>query len=206
MGVVIIVQFLAADQDTPRHDVGGCVGRLEIAIAPVMSRAIDDARRCHRYPDHLHRPDGDTDRPEQQHIYGQHQGDAQQTVLGIQVALQPVVRRAAAVFFQRFKVFGFLAIKLRPFQQYLFDADNLRTVWIVRGFAFCMVLAVDRSPFLGDRAGGEPQPEAEEMAGDRMQLQRAMCLVAVQKNGHRCNGDVGERQCGEYIAPPRQIQ
>ena len=38
-----------------------------------------------------------------------------------------------------------------------------------------------------------------------MQIQGAMCLVAVQKNGNRCDGNMGESQYNNYITPPWQI-
>ena len=41
--MVIVVQFFAADQDAPRHDVGAGVFRLESAITPVVADAVDDA-------------------------------------------------------------------------------------------------------------------------------------------------------------------
>jgi hypothetical protein len=44
------------------------------------------------------------------------------------------------------------------------------------------------------------------MAGQRMKLQRAMGLVAVQEDRDRRNGDVGQRQRGEHRAPPRQVE
>ena len=39
-----------------------------------------------------------------------------------------------------------------------------------------------------------------------MQIQRVVGLMAVQIDGHRRDGDVGERQRGEHITPPRQIE
>jgi hypothetical protein len=60
------------------------------------------------------------------------------------------------------------------------------------------MLAVDGG-LLGDHAGGQPQPETEEMAGQRMQVQRTMRLMAVQKNGDRGNGDVRQHQCDDDI-------
>jgi hypothetical protein len=64
-------------------------------------------------------------------------------------------------------------------------------VRILFGIALGVVLAVDRSPFLGDLAGGEPQPETEKMTRDRVQLQRAVRLVAVQVDRDADDRDVG---------------
>ena len=68
---------------------------------------------------------------------------------------------------------------------------------IVRGFALGVVLAVDRDPLLGDHAGGQPQPEAEEVAHPGVQVQRPMGLSAVQKNGDGNDGNVSQDQAGE---------
>ncbi len=43
------------------------------------------------------------------------------------------------------------------------------------------------------------------MAGDRMQIDGAMRLRAMQENSDGGNGDVSERQRNQHIAPPRQI-
>ena len=41
--MVVVVQFFAADDDAPRRDVGGGVGRFEIAVTPPVAEAVDDA-------------------------------------------------------------------------------------------------------------------------------------------------------------------
>jgi hypothetical protein len=50
-------------------------------------------------------------------------------------------------------------------------------------------------------AGGQPQPEAEEMAGDGVQFQRAVRLVAMQVDGDAGDGDVRDRQSVEKYLP-----
>jgi hypothetical protein len=57
-------------------------------------------------------------------------------------------------------------------------------VRVVDGFALGVVLAVDGHPFLGDHAGRQPQPEAEEVRGNRVQVQRAVRLGSVQEDRH----------------------
>jgi hypothetical protein len=84
--------------------------------------------------------------------------------------------------------------------------EHLGAVRIFGRVALCMVLAVHRRPLLRDHAGGKPQPEAKEMAGHRMQLQRTMGLVAVQEDGDRGNGDVRERQRHQHGTPPWKIE
>lgn len=62
------------------------------------------------------------------------------------------------------------------------------------GIALGVVLAVDGSPFLGHLAGGQPQPETEEVRRDRVQFQSTVRLVAMQEDRHAGNGDVGQDQ------------
>ncbi len=66
IGVMVVVQLFAADQDAPGHQVGGGVAALEVAIADGMAQAVDHAGGPERNPHHLDRPDGDADSAEQQ--------------------------------------------------------------------------------------------------------------------------------------------
>jgi len=68
--------------------------------------------------------------------------------------------------------------------------------------ALGVVLAVDGRPLFGDHASGHPEPEAEEVGSDGVQVQGAVRLVAVQKNGDAGNGDVGEHQGDQDDLPP----
>jgi len=61
---------------------------------------------------------------------------------------------------------------------------------IIDGFAFGVVLAVNRGPLFGDHTSGKPEPKAEEVRSNRMQIERTVCLAAVQENGDASNGDV----------------
>jgi len=61
-------------------------------------------------------------------------------------------------------------------------------------------------PFLGHHAGGHPQPEAKEMTDCRMQIQRPVRLMTMQKDRHRSNGDVGQAQRYQNQTPPGQIK
>ena len=63
--MVVVVQLFAANEDAPRDDVRARVSHFEIAIAPVVPDAVDDARGKERDPRHLHGPDRDADRTEQ---------------------------------------------------------------------------------------------------------------------------------------------
>jgi hypothetical protein len=69
-----------------------------------------------------------------------------------------------------------------------------------------MVFAVNGGPLFGDLAGGQPEPEAEKMRRNRMQIQGAMRLMSVQEHGHADHGDVGHCQREQHDLPPSQIQ
>jgi hypothetical protein len=61
---------------------------------------------------------------------------------------------------------------------------------IIHGFAFGVVLAVHSSPLFGDHASRKPEPEAEKMGCNRMQIERTVRLAAVQKNSDSGDSDV----------------
>src|SRR5471032_2642661 len=199
--MVIVVQFLAANQDAERNNVGCRIRAIVVAVAPIVADTVDDAGRRHRYPHHLHGPHGDADGAEQDHVQDQQSDHALPAVFGVQIAFDPVRWRAVAVLFHRFHVLGFSAIQLGALPEHFLDAAGDRAMWIFLGVAFGVVLAMDRRPFLGDLAGGQPQPETEEMTGDGMQFQRAVRLVTVQIDGDAGDGDVGDRQGVEKYLP-----
>ena len=206
VSVVVVVQLFPADQYAPRHDVGACVCCFEFAVAPVVPEAVDHARGQERDPRHLHGPDGEADEAEQREVEEEQKYDGELVVPRVEVALEPVIGRPLTVPVERLLVTRFLAVELGAFPQDLVDADDLRAVRIFLGLDLGVVLAVDRGPLLGHHPGGEPQPETEEVAGDRMQVERAVRLAAVEKNGDGGNSDVGSHQGVGDQAPPRQIQ
>ena len=126
-------------------------------------------------------------------------------MLGVDIALQPVIRRTMAISFQGFQVLCFFPIELGSFSQHFADAKHLRTVGIGCSFALGVMLTMYCRPFLGHHAGSKPQPEAKEMAGQRMQLKRAMRLMAVQVYGDTGNRNMGKTQDDCDIPPPRQV-
>ena len=156
------MQLLTADENAPRHDIARGVIALVVAVAPVVTDAVDDAGGEDRNPRHLHRPDRQPEGTEERQVDDEHQHDAFAGVRGVQMSLNPVVRRATAVLLHGLAVPGRIAIEFGACPQHAPDAELLRATGIVRGFDLGVVLAVNRGPFLGDHAGGEPEPEAEE--------------------------------------------
>ena len=202
VGVVVVVELFAADDDAPGDDVGARVLGRKIAIAPEVAQSVDDPRRRHRNPHHLDRPDRQSDWPEEEHIDNQHQPHALPAEARIDIALEPVVRGAGAVLLHGFLVLRFGAIQLGALKQDGADAARLRAVRIVGRLDEGMVFAMDRDPLLGDHSGGQPEPEAEEMADDGMQLQAAVRLGSMQEDRHCSNRDVRQREGEHDVTPP----
>ncbi|MND06925.1 hypothetical protein D3C83_286050 [compost metagenome] len=69
-----------------------------------MPDAIDHARGEERDPRHLHRPDRYPDEPEQDKIDDHQNDDAENRMRPVEVALDPVIRRALAVSLQRLHI------------------------------------------------------------------------------------------------------
>ena len=122
----------------------------------------------------------------------------------IQVPFQEIVWRAAAVTAQGVFLLGFLLVQVDAVPQYGADSGDGRAVRVVTGLAGRMVFAVHRDPLPGRHASGQPEPEPEEVLNQRIQAQSAVSLLAVQEKRHRHNGDVGQPQNQEEIAPYRQ--
>ena len=140
----------------------------------MMAQAVDHTGGPEWNPHHLDRPDSDTDGAEQQKIDHTHDCHTQQRVRRVESAFDPVVRAVLAVDAQGLGVLRFGAIELGAFAQYGRQAFNDGTVWIVDGFAFGVVLAVDGGPLAGVLRRGQPQPEAEEVFQASIELQGAM--------------------------------
>src|SRR5437588_8605721 len=132
VGMMIVMELFAADQDAPRHDIAARVFAQEIAVAPVVSDAIDDARGRDGDPRHLNCPDGRPDRTEQREVDYQHEAAALPGKRRVDIALYPVIGRAEAVFLERFLILRFVALELRTLPEHLLDASGLRTVQIGR--------------------------------------------------------------------------
>ena len=192
--VMVVVQFFAANPQAPRGEVGRSVGGLVIAITPPVTDAIDHSGCPERHPQHLHGPDRHADHAEQRHADEQQDGRAQRRVFAVQVALDPVVRATLAVFLDRRGVGARLAIQLDAAPHHGVDALDLRAVRIFFGLALGVVLAMDRRPLLGHHRGGEPAPETEEVRECGMEIDRPMRLAAMQVQGDRKDGQLGNDQ------------
>src|SRR6516165_10735435 len=74
------------------------------------------------------------------------------------------------------------------------------------GLALCVMLAMHRDPLARDHARREPEPEAEEVARDRMEIESAMRLMAMQEDRHARDRHVREQQRCADVAPNREVK
>ena len=205
--MVIVVEFLAADEDAHREDVGRGIGAIEIAVAPVVPEAVDHAGRPEGNPGNLRDPHQDAwHGAEQNDVDDQHQDDAGLLARPVNMPLQPVIRCAVAVAAQGFLVACFLDVEKNAAPQHPVDSQHLRAVRIFRSLALGVMLAMHCRPFPGSHAGGQPQPETEEVRWQGRQVERAVGLMAVQKDGDGSDGDVRQAEEHQPIAPPGQIK
>jgi hypothetical protein len=116
-------------------------------------------------------------------VHRHHQEITLAGVRTVDTCLHPVLGAAVAVTRQRLGIPGADAIQLGSLEQHLADAVDLRTVRIFLRLDLGVVLAVHRYPLAGLHAGGEPQPEAQEVAHRGVQLECPVRLAAVQIDG-----------------------
>ena len=109
-----------------------------------------------------------------------------------------------AITAESFFVFRFFALQLCTSEQDRFDAMHMRAVRVFSLLALGVVLAVNGRPLFGHLTGGHPQPKAEKMRCNRVQIQGPVRLMAVQEDGDAGNGDVGQAQNDKENLPARK--
>ena len=184
--------------DAAMHHVGD-FGNFE-ATADGMAEAVDHAGGAERHGQHLEGEHGDAAGPEQQHVDGQRGVDADKAV-AVQVVLEPVVGRAAAVLLDRGGIGSLHLVNFSAAPQDGAQAMDHRAVGIVLRLAERMVLAVHGHPLPGDHAGGHPDPQAEEMADGRMQVDGPVGLVTMQVERHRGHGHLDRQEGDQGLLP-----
>jgi hypothetical protein len=199
---MVVVQFLTTDPEGPRDQVARGIGAFEIAVAGPVADAIDEARGPERDPHHLQGPDRRTDDAEQRDADQQHQGRPPIRVRTVDVVLDPVIGRAAAVLLHVLLRLAGVAVQRDAVPEHLLDAVDHRAVRIFLGLDLGVVLAMHRHPLTGDHPGGQPTPETEEVRQHRMEIHAAMGLAAMQVQRHREDGELRHDQdVDEHLAP-----
>ena len=204
-GVMVVMQFFAADPHAPGREIGCGVGGFEIAISPPVSQAIHHTRRPKRNPRHLQRPHEHAFESEQQEADDQQQHRTAQTQRSVDLALKPIVRRTLAVLLDHRAVFARFAIQICAAPQHGADTLDPRAVRVVFGFAFRVMFAMDRHPLLGDHRCGQPRPEAEDVIEQRMEIDAAMRLAAMQVQRDREDGQLRRDQEIHQQRPPTNL-
>ena len=206
VGVVVVVQLFAADEDAPGHQVGGGVAAFEVAIADRVAEAVDHAGGPERNPYHLHGPDGQAKGAEQGQVDERHQHHAADREARVEIALDPVVRAVLAVDAQGVLVLRLGLVQLRACAQDGEQALVHRAVRILDGLALGMVLTVDRGPFARVHPCGQPQPETEEVLQRGVQVECTVGGIAMQVDGHADDGDMRQHQGNCHQLPRRQVE
>lgn len=116
----------------------------------------------------------------------------------------PVRRRALAVLLDVRALGTRLPIQLHAAPEHLADALGLRAVRVFVGFHLGVVLAMDRHPLASNHRGGEPGPEPEEVRQHRVEIHPAVRLAAMQVQGYRKDGELGDHQQHGQHAPGTQ--
>ncbi|MNT24610.1 hypothetical protein D3C72_1600910 [compost metagenome] len=122
MRMMVVVQLFAADHQAQGRQVGAGVRTGEIAVADEVPQPVDDAGRPKGDPRHLDGPYGQAQGAERQHVQGEHEQDAPGAVRGVDIAFQPVVRRAAAIAFQRGRHRRLDAVQVGPAKEHAHHA------------------------------------------------------------------------------------
>src|SRR5690606_28745568 len=81
-----------------------------------------------------------------------------------------------------------------------------RAVRIALALAERMMLAVHRDPFFRRRAGIHPEPEPEEMPYGRVEIHRAVRLVAMKVQRDADHRDVHPDEGDGDVAPETEVQ
>ena len=121
----------------------------------------------------------------------------------VETAFNPVIGGAITVLIDDVLAFGIDAIELRTLGQDLADAVGDRAMGVFHGLHRRVMFTVHRCPLAGIHAGRQPQPQAEKMGGQRVQINRAMGLIAMQIDGDAGGGDLGKNKRDECVSPPR---
>ena len=109
-----------------------------------------------------------------------------------QLAVPRVVLEVLGVFLDHVRILGFTHVMKDIAELHLPEACEMRAVRIALFVGECMVLTMDRYPFLDDDACRQPQGQAKAKRHDRNQNDRAMCDATMQVNRRAEHGDLND--------------
>ena len=203
--MMVVVQFLAGDEEADGPQVRRCVVRLEVAVALRVAKAVDHARREHRHRAELKGDHRDPRDAEQHEIDDHEQDDAGVSMRHVDVSFQPVVGRAPAVLLHGLGLPGLCLVQFGALPDHLVETEQLRAVRIAFLLAVRVVLAVHRDPFLRRGARVHPEPEAAKVPHDGVQVHGPVRLIAMEIERDRDHRDVHPQQRDHDIAPEAEI-
>ena len=171
-----------------------------------MSDAVDHAACKERL-----RRKVDGDHHDRGHAKEQEQRDDKKRDPGggppaIEVALQPIIRRAAPVVLQDMRIVRRGACRARsPRGAPCFSPNTTGLCGSPGYIGVGVVAAVHRDPLARHGSGAEPEPEPEKMSQDRMQHEAAVRLVPVQIERDAEKHQLNQPKADEPVAPKRQL-
>ena len=178
--------------------------RLEVAVAPIVADAVDDAGGPERDPQHLHGPDREAGAPNSTTSMTPHQADAQHRVAGCRGCARssrPACRDRNS---SRLAILAGLAVQPDAAEQHALDAADLRAVRIVFGLALGVVLAVHGDPFACVTMPVVSQSQKrKKWLTIGCSVERAVRLVAMQEDRDARDRHVGEQKPRDDVAPDR---
>src|SRR5450631_1246178 len=167
---MVVVQLLAAEKKRPRHDVRRRRRHLEAAVAQAMTDAIDHAAGEEWFRGDVNGHHHDAGHTEQNKLGKYEENETRRWPAAIEVALNPVIRRTAAVVIKDLRVRSGRLIELIALKNDLLQPENGGAVWVAGLIGEGMVAPVYGDPLSRDCAGAEPEPEPEDMAQCGMQF------------------------------------
>ena len=164
-----------------------------------MTEAVDHAGGPEGYPGHLQCPQCQADHAEQDDADRRQERRSQPRPSFVKVAFDPILGRTHPVSRQVDLVASRGLVQVDPAPQDGANAVDLRAMRVLGRLAAGVMLAVHGNPLPRHHAGGQPAPGAEKMRDGGMELHAAMCLAAVQIEGHR---DDGSLRGGKEVEDP----
>ena len=114
--------------------------------------------------------------------------------------IEPVVGKVAGEDPQGLRIASLARVVIRVEQQHAPDAQQPRAVWITHAVGEGVMLAMHGHPLLTLLSGGEPEHDPEERVGRRVHDQRSVGQSAVQIDGGREHGDLGQHDAHDRCA------
>jgi hypothetical protein len=128
-----------------------------------MSQSVHHAAGEERLRAQVDSDHDDSRDSEQDQGRGRKQHDPEIREAAVEVALDPVVRRALAIILQNGRVLRGDVVELVAFEEDAFHAEDDRAMRIAKLVGVDVMAPVNGNPFFRDRTGAVPEPESEQV-------------------------------------------